>query len=77
MEAAEAEESLEVHQEVEELLGRGDEGVLGEGEEEEVSVLEEVEGVIPISQGLAIGAEDHDLSNLALRQKALSPLLSI
>ena len=61
MEAAEAEESPEVHQEIEELWEGEDEGVLGEGEEEEVSVLGEVEGAIPISQGLAIGAEDHEI----------------
>ena len=75
-EVVEAAESPEVHQEAEELLGRGDEEVLGEGQEEEVLMLGEVEGVIPILQGLAIGAEDHDLSNLALRQKALWSLRS-
>lgn len=73
----EAEVPPEVGQEVEEALVIEDEGVLGEeGEEEEeeeelASVLGEgVEGVILISQGLALVVEDHELSGLALRRKA-------
>ena len=69
VEAAVAESSPEVHQEVEVALGIGDEEVLGEEEEEGHSVLgEEIEGVILISRGLAIVAEDHESSDLALRQ---------
>lgn len=61
MEAVEVEASPEVHQEVEEPLGIGDEGALGEGEEEGASVLGEVvEGAIPTSRGLAIVAVDRN-----------------
>lgn len=44
-------------------------GTEDEGEEEGASVLAEaVEGAIPISQGLALVAEDLKLLGLALRQ---------
>ncbi len=70
-EVVEAEVYLGVHKEVEEILGIEDEGAVGEEEEEEASVLgEEVEGVILILPDLALVAEDHNLSGLALRQSA-------
>lgn len=65
-----AEALPEVHQEVGEALATEDEGVLGEEEEEEASVLGEgVEGGILISPGLALVGGHHSLSGLALRQK--------
>lgn len=72
MEAVAAGAAPEVHQEVEGCLGIRDEGALGEEEEQEALVLGEgVEGEIRISQGRVIVAEDHRLSDLALRQKVL------
>lgn len=65
---AEAEALPEVRQEVEEALVLEDEGVLGEEEEEEPSSLgEAAEGVIPISQDLALVGKDHNSSGRALR----------
>ncbi len=66
----EAEAPPEVRQEVEEASVIEEEGVLGEQEEEEASVGEVVEEIIPILRGLALVGEDHSLFGLALRQKA-------
>ena len=69
--AVEAEVPPEVRQEVEPALVIEDEGVPGEEDEVEASVLEEgVEGLTQISRDLALVGEDHSLSGLALRPKA-------
>lgn len=74
VEAVVGDEALrEVRREAEDALVIGHEGgwVLGEEEEEQASVLEEgAEAAIQTSRGLALVGADHNLSGLALRQKA-------